>query len=166
MRLPPQPWSQPATPVRGLVVACHPCRWPGRGRGLLGVHRKLAESDQELARKASGVPWKKTKRLIKRSSGVTGKLAGHNYALRELAKSEESVSSSSRLGVGTLEAGVGRSVMAPRDLEGISGEVTGSRCRAVVGMEALPVKRGVPVVLLERLVIRVLLIAPTEGYEG
>ncbi|RRT50490.1 hypothetical protein B296_00017635 [Ensete ventricosum] len=134
--------------------------------GWLGVHRKLAKGDQELARKTSGVPWKKTKRLIRRSSGVAGKLAGHNYALRELAKSEERVSSSSRLGVGTLESGVVRSAMAPGGLEGISGEVTSSRCRAVVGMEALPEKRGVPTVLLERLVTGVLLIAPTEGYEG
>ncbi|RWW74681.1 hypothetical protein BHE74_00017373, partial [Ensete ventricosum] len=38
--------------------------------------RELAEGDWELARKASGVRGKKTKRLVRRSSGVAEKLTG------------------------------------------------------------------------------------------
>ncbi|RRT79716.1 hypothetical protein B296_00006961 [Ensete ventricosum] len=45
--------------------------WPR----VLGF-RELAEGDRELARKASGVRGKKTKRLVRRSSGVAEKLIG------------------------------------------------------------------------------------------
>ncbi|RRT76000.1 hypothetical protein B296_00030658 [Ensete ventricosum] len=38
--------------------------------GLSGVHRELVRGDRELARKASGVRRKKTKRLVKRLWGL------------------------------------------------------------------------------------------------
>ncbi|RZS16803.1 hypothetical protein BHM03_00048873 [Ensete ventricosum] len=43
---------------------------------LLGVYWELVEGDRELARMASGVRWKKTKRLTERSLGVLEKLTG------------------------------------------------------------------------------------------
>ncbi|RRT64765.1 hypothetical protein B296_00037802 [Ensete ventricosum] len=45
-------------------------------KSLLGVHRELAKSNRELTRMTLGVHWKKTKRLIGRSSGLVEKLAG------------------------------------------------------------------------------------------
>ncbi|RWW73241.1 hypothetical protein BHE74_00018898 [Ensete ventricosum] len=61
-------------------------------RSLSGVRRELVRGDQEVAMKASGVCWKKTKRLIRRSLGVAEKLAGNDAVgnspevHRELAK--------------------------------------------------------------------------------
>ncbi|RWW81086.1 hypothetical protein BHE74_00010543 [Ensete ventricosum] len=54
------------------------------GKSLLGVHRELAEGDQELARMASRAYRKKTKRLTGRSSGVTKKLTGSQVGLARL----------------------------------------------------------------------------------
>ncbi|RWW03366.1 hypothetical protein GW17_00033479 [Ensete ventricosum] len=50
-------------------------------RSLPGVHRELNEGDRELARMASRVRQRKTKRLIGRSSGVTEKLTGSQEGL-------------------------------------------------------------------------------------
>ncbi|RWW39461.1 hypothetical protein BHE74_00055207, partial [Ensete ventricosum] len=44
--------------------------------GLLGVRWKLTIGDRELDRKASGVRYKMTKRLVESSPEVVGKIAG------------------------------------------------------------------------------------------
>ncbi|RWW05287.1 hypothetical protein GW17_00031444, partial [Ensete ventricosum] len=45
-------------------------------RSLLGARQELAEGNRELVRMASGAHQKKTKRLTRRSSGVSEKLTG------------------------------------------------------------------------------------------
>ncbi|RWW43557.1 hypothetical protein BHE74_00050782 [Ensete ventricosum] len=52
--------------------------------GLSRVCRELTESDRELTRKASGVRWKKTKRLPGRSSNVVEKLIEVRRVLLDL----------------------------------------------------------------------------------
>ncbi|RWW40451.1 hypothetical protein BHE74_00054134, partial [Ensete ventricosum] len=58
------------------------CRKLAEGIGsLLGVRRELTEGDRELARMASGVRRKKTKRLAGRSSEVAEKLTESQESL-------------------------------------------------------------------------------------
>ncbi|RRT34407.1 hypothetical protein B296_00047858 [Ensete ventricosum] len=50
-------------------------------RSLLGVRSELAEGNRELDRIVSGVRRKKTKRLVRRSSGVAEKFVGSEEGL-------------------------------------------------------------------------------------
>ncbi|RRT48185.1 hypothetical protein B296_00031749 [Ensete ventricosum] len=77
----PVPWFKCQLILTGMddaVGTRRETRWKlaeGIG-GLSGVRRELVEGDRELARKASRVHRKKTKRLVGRLSGVAEKFAG------------------------------------------------------------------------------------------